>query len=76
MKEQKLSKNQTATSEIMREISSNGIGKEIIVALDFRGERILLPEFVTKETKFKENEELIITVKKGKASIEKMSIDK
>ena len=68
-------KKKTATSEIMREISSNGLGKEIITALDFRGERILLPEFVTKETKFKENEELIITVKKGKVSINQFALN-
>jgi len=65
-----------ATKDIMQEISSNGLGKEIITALDFRGERILLPEFVTKETKFKESDELVLTIKKGKISIEKFSINK
>ena len=70
------SKKKSATTEIMQEISTNGTNKEIITALDFRGERILLPEFVTKETKFSEKEELLLTIKKGKLSIEKFSIDK
>jgi len=66
------SKTKTATTGIMKEITP-GTEKEIITALDFRGERILLPEYITKETKFKEAEDLNIKVKKGKLIIEKFS---
>ena len=75
-KESSEKKGKAASSEIMREISALGPGKEIITALDFRGERILLPEVVAKETKFTEKDELIIKVQKGKLSIKKFEIGK
>lgn len=64
----------TAAKEIMQELSTLGPGKEIITSLDFRGERILLPAVVTKETKFDEKDELVLKVEKGKLIIQKFEI--
>lgn len=47
--------------------------KEIITNIDFRGDRILLPELITKITKFDEKDELVIRADKNKLSIEKIS---
>ncbi len=46
--------------------------KEIITNIDFRGNRILLPELVTKITKFDEKDELVIRADKGRLTIEKI----
>lgn len=64
------------SAEIMREISQIGQGKEIITNLDFRGERILLPEVITKEAKFTEKDEVVLKVDKGKLKIEKFGLKK
>jgi hypothetical protein len=45
---------------------------EIQGNLDFRGERILLPEIIAKVTKFDENSEVSIKIKKGRINIEKI----
>ena len=47
--------------------------KEIITNVDFRGDRILLPELITKITKFDEKDELIIRADKSRLSIEKIN---
>ncbi len=47
--------------------------KEIITNVDFRGDRILLPELITKITKFDEKDELSIKADKGRLSIEKIN---
>jgi len=47
--------------------------KEIITNVDFRGDRILLPELITKITKFDEKDELVIRADKGRLSIEKIN---
>lgn len=44
--------------------------QEIITKLDLRGERILLPEFVTKLTQFDDEKEVKIKADKGKLEIE------
>ena len=44
--------------------------QEIVTKLDFRGERILLPEFVSKLTGFKENKDIVLKANKGKLTIE------
>ncbi|MBN1644646.1 RimK family alpha-L-glutamate ligase [Candidatus Woesearchaeota archaeon] len=44
--------------------------QEILAKLDMRGERILLPEFVTKLTQFDEEKEVKIKADKGKLEIE------
>ena len=43
--------------------------EEIITSLSFRGERILLPELVTKMTKFDDDKEYIIKACKGKLEV-------
>lgn len=64
----------TAAKEIMQELSSVGQGKEVITSLDFRGERILLPAYVTKETRFSEKDELLFRIEKGKLNIQKFQV--
>ena len=64
-----------AVKEVMREISvnngTNDSSQEIITNLQFRGERILLPEFITKLSQFEDRKEYTIKAKKGKIEIEK-----
>jgi ribosomal protein S6--L-glutamate ligase len=43
--------------------------QEILAKLSFRGERILLPEFVTKLAGFKEDQEVTIKAEKGKLEV-------
>ena len=62
--------------EIMEEITPAGGGKELISNLDFRGNRILLPEMITKIGEFKEDDDFIIKIDGGKLVIEKMEIGK
>ena len=64
---------EVGATELMTEL---GIGKaekarEIIANLSFRGEKILLPEVITKITQFNERDEYIIKAEKGKLTIEK-----
>lgn len=61
------------TKEIMKDINvAGGNGKkEIYSNLDFRGERILLPEFVTTLSKIKDEDEVVIKVENGKFSVER-----
>ncbi|MBD3309584.1 RimK family alpha-L-glutamate ligase, partial [Candidatus Woesearchaeota archaeon] len=70
------------TSEIFEEL---GIGeavkepekvREIISNLDFRGNRILLPEVVTNITGFNDKDEYVIRVDKGSLSIKGSSLGK
>lgn len=57
--------------EVMEEIvPENGSVQEIITDLQFRGERILLPEFVTKLAQFSDRKEYVMKVKKGGLEIE------
>ena len=44
--------------------------QEIVCKLDFRGDRILLPEFVSKLTKFKDTCDVVIKANKGKLIVE------
>jgi len=44
--------------------------QEIVCKLDFRGDKILLPEFVSKLTKFKDNKDVVIKANKGKLIVE------
>jgi len=67
------SKKKITATEIIREVTP---GKDIITHLDLRGERILLPDYVTKETKFSEKDEVVIKIKEGKLLIEKFDIGK
>ena len=45
--------------------------KQIIMNLDFRAERILLPKVVTGITRFAEKDDIIIRAEKGKLTVEK-----
>ena len=56
------------------EIENGNEGQEIITNLQLRGERILLPELVTKITKFDDRKEYTVKVKKGKLEIEEFKI--
>ncbi len=67
--------NNVAAKEILKEISLNPeseqkAGQEVISELIFRGERILLPEWVNKISKFDSLKEYVIRAKKGKVEIE------
>lgn len=67
-------KKKLAAEEIMKEIAVAGHEKSIITNLDFRGDRILLPEVVSKETGFTDKDELVLKVEKGKLVVEKLKI--
>jgi ribosomal protein S6--L-glutamate ligase len=63
--------------EIMAEISPQNHlndSNKIITNLVFRGERILLPEIVTKMSQFDESKEYAIKVSKGKLEIEEFKL--
>ena len=49
----------------------NGASQHIITNLDFRGDRILLPAIVSKLSKFREKDEVMIEIGKDKLQIEK-----
>jgi ribosomal protein S6--L-glutamate ligase len=53
----------------------NGKAKQIITNVDMRGNRILLPEIVSKVTKFGENQQILMKSKKGKLILEKLDIE-
>jgi ribosomal protein S6--L-glutamate ligase len=55
-------------------ISDMNSSKEIITTLDMRGERILLPEVVTKLTKFGDKKEMIIRASKKELNIKEFKI--
>lgn len=61
------------TKEIFHKLDIEKIEEvqEIITGLDFRGSRILLPDVLTKITKFKDGDEFILRVKKGEVTIKK-----
>ncbi len=64
----------TEAESVMKELGveqAEAEGKQIISTLDFRGNRILLPEVVTNITKLTEKDECIIKALKGKLNIEK-----
>jgi len=63
-------KRQVREKEVIKEELSSE--HEIQGNLDFRGERILLPEIVAKVTKFTENSEVSIKIKKDRINIEKI----
>lgn len=54
-------------------VSEVGQEHEIHGPVDFRGNRILLPEVVTMASKIKETDNVVITAKKGKIEIKKGS---
>lgn len=59
--------------EVMKELSLEpGITQSIVTSLSFRGERILLPDFVTKMARLSENKDYSIKASKGKVEIEEL----
>lgn len=64
--------------ETMKDILVNDINgkseEEIITPLDFRGERVLLPELIVRMAKFDDSKEYSIKAKKGKIEIEEFKI--
>ncbi len=60
-------------SEVMRELGiEDAGGKEIISHLTQRGDKILLPDVVSKMFSFKEQDEFTIKIEEGKLTIQKM----
>jgi ribosomal protein S6--L-glutamate ligase len=61
------------TEEIMTDLGIEDAqgAKEIVSTLDFRGNRILLPEIMTKLSNLSEDDEVVIRVEKGKVFVEK-----
>ena len=59
------------TKTVMKEIMPDEYTThQIITGLQFRGERILLPDIVTRFTKFNDRKEYTLTLKRGKLEIE------
>jgi RimK family alpha-L-glutamate ligase len=63
---------QEKAKEVMKDIAINeeDISQQIITSLLFRGDRIILPEFVNKIAKLSDTKEYSIKAKKGKVIIE------
>ncbi len=62
-------------ADLMKEISlarPNNPVQEIITNLQFRGERVLLPEFVTKMSKLSNLKEYVIRARKGRIEVEEV----
>ena len=60
-----------SAKEILEELEKV---REIITNLHFRGERILLPKAVTRISRIKEDDEVIIDIEKGKFTVTKSEI--
>lgn len=79
-KEHKEGKKLAGTSKVFRDLGIDDSGRdkisEIISHLDFRGNRILLPESVTKMTRFSEKDEFLIKVENGNLIIRKSGLRK
>ncbi len=63
-----------AAVEIMKEIRDDSVPQEIITELQFRGDKIILPEIVNKVAKFSDNKEFAIKAKKGRVEIEEFKM--
>jgi len=64
-----------ATTKVLKELSADpDAGHEIITHLTLRGERILLPELITKITGFNDRREYLVKARKGKLNVEEFRI--
>ena len=63
------------SKEIMKELEITTANQNIITNLQFRSKRILLPEVITKMTKFKEENEYVIKAKEGKLEIKEFKLN-
>ena len=64
-----------ATDNVLKDLkldTNEEPSQKIITHLQFRGERILLPEWVARIAKFNELKDYIVHSKKGKIEIEEM----
>ena len=62
----------TETSKLMNELGINkNASKDIITSLDFKMKRILLPDFVTDITGFRDTDEILITADKNSVLLRK-----
>ena len=63
----------TNTDKLFEDLGIKGTetAKQILTHLDFRGDRILLPELINAIAKFKEKHEVIVKVKEGNISIKR-----
>lgn len=68
------SKKTTGAKKIMQEVSSAGKEKEIITNVDFRSNRILIPQVISQESKIKDTDDAVFKVKEGKIIIEKFEV--
>ena len=66
------SQTKTLFNDLGIEDSSNENIPKLISHVEFRGNRILLPELVTKKTKFNEDEEVTMTLTEGSVEIKKL----
>ncbi|HLC81340.1 MAG TPA: RimK family alpha-L-glutamate ligase [Candidatus Nanoarchaeia archaeon] len=73
-KEAVYTKNNVDAAEVMREISleTQSNPQSIITSLSFRGERILLPELITKMAKLSQEKEYCFKASQGKVEIEEL----
>jgi ribosomal protein S6--L-glutamate ligase len=72
-KEAKEKHNNAGAAEILRDISlETPKAQSIITSLSFRGQRILLPELVTKMANLSQNKEYSFKTSKGKVEIEEL----
>ncbi len=64
-------KKDKVTKEMLDEITKDGPkeGQEVVTKLTFRGERILLPEFVTRIADFSDRKEYSVKAEKGRLEI-------
>ena len=74
VKKKKHIEEKKALEELKLEDINSNHAQEIITNLQFRGERILLPEIVSKLCKFDDRKEYILKIKKGKLEVEEFKI--
>ena len=74
VKKKKRNDEKKAMEELKLEDVSEDAQQEIITNLQFRGERILLPEVVTKLCKFNDRKEYALKIKKGKLVLKEFKI--
>lgn len=69
-------KKKIGAQKIMEDTGIIETQKEVITTLDFRGNRILLPEIISNITKFDDKDEIILTGSKGKLFLRKFNVEK
>jgi len=58
--------------DVMADLEIQDVSKQLTTNIKVRGGKIILPEFVTDMTNFREDEELIFEVKDGKLTVERL----